>query len=924
MKVINKKMRKILSIVICLGLVLSYAPMASIIASAADDHICVDNDEDHWCDICDSLAPCVDENDDCKCDYCGSSIMCKDNNHDHFCDMCGTRAHLDGNSDQKCDVCGKCVIICFDEDITLTADASGNKYFNGTKYTGELIIYNPDVRGYTRLYITIESGEHTVTLSKSDIFNLTIKSGAKLNLTIEGVCEIAGNMRKFDTAVKVEENAELLITSASTGTLTAVGGYNDGLFAGGKVTIEGGNIDFSTRGDKRAYSSGVKVTGELIITGGNILFKSDYGSAVSGNTVTNVANSMKLDPKNCCGFGIKETEASEEIIGSFDSLASIEELVSGDKYKSLYIYELEHTFQNGFCVKCDNNAYEPAKLNSKGYYEIQNGGNLYWFAEKINNGGEDERYINAILMNDIDLEGKADGSGRVWTPIGVEGGTSAQSYRGIFDGNGKTITGLYVNAQRNALGLFGEVRDGTVKNFTVYGDVMLNGKHDYVGGVIGSTCGTANEKGATVSGITSYVNVTLGEGSHGSNRVAGLVGYVNHNTLVENCTWYGKLDLGPYRAQDGVGGLIGRANGQYKGTIRNCAAYGTIETSYKSGSFNNGSTAFDTIYIGGIISNSVADAQPTIENCIWAGTLINNTDLGEKAHISAIGTLNGLKSLTNCYYLENSTPYVTTNNYNATGNISVNAQQLASGKIAYKLGSAWGQKIGTDLLPVIGGEKVYYVANSCPEYTNVNEFKEHCKFDKNGFCVDCGGYQEAELSDNVYHIKNAGNLFWFANQINNDNISENTNAVLLKNIDLDGRVWTPICSTASYHLAEITDIGYSGTFDGNGHTINCNYNFDSGSANQGLFGTISNPAIIRNLKVEGTLNTENTGNANIGSIVGINKAGLIENCESSVTITAKGARIGGLVGVCDGGKIINSTFKGTITSTSTASLSITE
>ena len=112
---------------------------------------------------------------------------------------------------------------------------------------------------------------------------------------------------------------------------------------------------------------------------------------------------------------------------------------------------------------------------------------------------------------------------------------------------------------------------------------------------------------------------------------------------------------------------------------------------------------------------------------------------------------------------------------------------------------------------------------------------------------------------------------------------------------------------------------FAGVFDGDGHTITYHMSFGSGEANQGLFGTISNTAVIKNLKVDGTLNTLNTGNANIGSIVGINKGGLIENCESSVIITANGDRIGGLVAICDGGKIINSVFKGTITTTSTNS-----
>lgn len=872
MKATNKKVQKIISVIICLALVMSYAPMASIIASAADDHICVDNDEDHWCDICDELAPCVDENDDCKCDYCSSSIMCKDNNLDHFCDTCGTRTHLDGNSDQKCDVCGKCVIICFDEDITLTADASGNKYFNGTKYTGELIIYHPGIRGFSRLYITIESGEHTVILHKSKISNLTIKSGAKLNLTIEGVCDITGNLRKLDTAVKVEENAELLITGASTGTLTASGGYNDGLFAGGMVTIEGGNIEFSTRGDKRTYFSGVAVTGELIITGGNISFKSDYGAAVSGDTVTDVANSMKLDPKKCCGFGIKETEASEEIIGSFNSLTSIEELVSGDKYKSLYIYELEHTFQNGLCVKCDR-GYEPAKLNSNGYYEIANAGNLFWFARQVNELGK--REVKGILTADIDLEE------RPWTPIGTTGETN-YNFRGVFDGQGHTITGLNVTGKKSGVGFFGEVRNGTVENFTIYGEVKLNAKYDYVGGVIGSASGVNSDKpdhnGATIRNITSYVNVTLGEGTHGANRVGGFMGYANHETLIENCSWYGTLDLGPYRAQDGVGGLVGKTNDNSEVTIRNCASYGTIKTSYQSGSYNNGTTTFDTIYIGGIVSNSVASAKTTIENTVWAGTIVNETNLGAKAHISAYGSLNGIGSITNCYALD-SAPYITTNSAHDYYITIVTEEQLASGKVAYKLGSEWGQKLGTDTLPVVGGEKLYYIKDNCPEYTNISTPKAHSEY-KNGFCIDCGGYQPAELVNGVYQIANAGNLFWFARLVNIEG-ETSANAALVADIDLEGRKWYPIglYQDAAEDIGDPIEQIYNGTFEGNGHTVS---NFVSiGNGSQGLIGYTSIAVTIKNL---GIINATVSG-WNAGAVLAY--FGTVENCYAlNCTITA--------------------------------------
>ena len=401
---------------------------------------------------------------------------------------------------------------------------------------------------------------------------------------------------------------------------------------------------------------------------------------------------------------------------------------------------------NGFCTAHEGH-YQPAPLNAEGYYEIANGGQLFWFAQQVNKGGEEARNLKAVLKNDVDLEGRS------WTPIGTTGGTNSQSFRGVFDGNGKTITGLNVDNSKSGLGFFGEVRKGVVKDFTIYGDVFLNGKYNYIGGVIGSACGIQDDNGSTISGITSYVNVTLGEGTHGSNHVAGLIGYVNHNTTVERCMWLGELDLDIYRAQDGVGGLIGKANAQYVGTIRDCAAYGTIRTAYQSGSYVNPSDnqPFTNIFIGGIVSNSLAGATTNIENCIWAGNILDYTDLGENAHIAAIGTLNGVGSVSNCYYYLGTVPEVTTHNaYDTNGKVfGVYHSQLVSGEIAAKLGEAWGQNIdgegAKDAKPVVGGAKLHYGYLSCDEnasmaYTNnaeVSEVRpEHNHVD--GFCTVCG------------------------------------------------------------------------------------------------------------------------------------------------------------------------------------------
>lgn len=234
-----------------------------------------------------------------------------------------------------------------------------------------------------------------------------------------------------------------------------------------------------------------------------------------------------------------------------------------------------------------------ATLNAAGYYEIGNADQLFWFAQQVNVEGNKE--IKGALTADIDLKNKP------WTPIGAMG--EGNSFRGVFDGQNYTIRGLNVEGSENGVGFFGEVRTGTVKNFTIYGEVVVNAEVDYVGGVIGSICGLNGENdlernGAVIQNITSYVNVTVK--AHGIGMIGGFVGYADHQSLIEKCSWYGTFDAGEYRVDSGAGGFIGKIQeNTSEVTIRNCAAYGTIKTGY-AGDYNN--TA--TIYMGGFLSFS--------------------------------------------------------------------------------------------------------------------------------------------------------------------------------------------------------------------------------------------------------------------------------------------------------------------------------
>lgn len=340
---------------------------------------------------------------------------------------------------------------------------------------------------------------------------------------------------------------------------------------------------------------------------------------------------------------------------------------------------------NGFSETGD---YEPAQKNADGYYEIANGGNLFWFANHVNTV---DRAANAVITADIDLEG------RPWTPIGSTGEEN-NNFRGVFDGQNYTIRGLNVEGGRAGLGFFGEVRTGTVKNFTIYGEVVVNTEVDYVGGVIGSICGVNStdhgleRNGAIIQNITSYVNLTAKV--HGPGMIGGFVGYANHQSLIEKCSWYGTFDAGEYRVDSGAGGFIGKIQeNTSEVTIRNCAAYGTIKTNYAKNSYIN----IATIYMGGFLSFSNTGAKTTLENCLFAGKFERGANLTDEARLGAFGTLRSVNAIKNCYYLADDGLEAVHSDSDlkpGSDNIEITAvteDDLRNNTIATQLGTLWEQ-----------------------------------------------------------------------------------------------------------------------------------------------------------------------------------------------------------------------------------------
>ncbi len=103
---------------------------------------------------------------------------------------------------------------------------------------------------------------------------------------------------------------------------------------------------------------------------------------------------------------------------------------------------------------------------AKEKYTIDTVEDLIKFASEVN-GGNSFAGQTVYLMDNIDLEGSEDNQ---WTPIG----TSSKEFKGTFEGNGYTISGIYIKKDNyDDAAFFGE-NSGTIKNLGVYGEITGN------------------------------------------------------------------------------------------------------------------------------------------------------------------------------------------------------------------------------------------------------------------------------------------------------------------------------------------------------------------------------------------------------------------------------------------------------------------
>jgi len=487
-------------------------------------------------------------------------------------------------------------------------------------------------------------------------------------------------------------------------------------------------------------------------------------------------------------------------------------------------------------------------------FQIETAAELAYFAKNVNAGNwYDGEYI--VLKNDLDLNNQE------WTPIG----NARKPFKGNFDGNNHTVTGMKISGALDCVGLFGgctrhnvysAIKNITVKNSDIHGEKFvgaivgraeeiniencrsigntINGETD-VGGICGKIGGYS---GGKVSQCYNSSKVT------GGGRVGGIAGM---GSIAENCLNTGEITIigEAYRsACGGIFGIFGDATTSARVTA--CVNLGKV----------SGGESF-----GGIVGKTETSSTGHISNCYYnMDAITGGFDAGTALTAGQLcGALpDGLDST---IWKEGS---VDTSTAKATDTGS-------------RFGTATGTYINLTKVAEIGETKTA----SVPVYNYVTT---------NG--NDWDTYTLITTAEEFAAIgRDRDETKWSANY------------VLGNDIDVSG-----------VQLSSIGDPGtpYTGKFSGDGHTIgHIDMTEDKQTYSSGLFGTIGYSKTLNSEKESGKVMLLAANGAIVssdiaGGICGNLSVGEIYGC--SFTGTVKGHTAGGICGNAGQGTMISQCF----------------
>ena len=244
------------------------------------------------------------------------------------------------------------------------------------------------------------------------------------------------------------------------------------------------------------------------------------------------------------------------------------------------------------------------------------------------------------------------GTLNTWKPIG----SSSYPFAGNFDGDGHTVSGLYIETAEDYQGLFGSIKNATVANLGVVNSYIR--ANDYVGAVVGYCEAYDSNGGHSV--IENCYSTSIVNGNY---EVGGVVGrtramcdsYSGTPTVtVKNCYNIGTI----YSKTGSAGGVVGK--NEYNGLVEDCYNVGTIIGGYYVGGvvgrnsyavvescYNTGDVSGDT-EVGGVVGRN--ELVSVVTNSYNKGNVTGSkSSVGGIVGLSITNTYDGIPEITNCY-----------------------------------------------------------------------------------------------------------------------------------------------------------------------------------------------------------------------------------------------------------------------------------
>lgn len=176
---------------------------------------------------------------------------------------------------------------------------------------------------------------------------------------------------------------------------------------------------------------------------------------------------------------------------------------------------------------------------------------LVTFSNIVNGqaGETRKKYTKEIvtLAKDLDL------STTRFSPIGMSG---IKVFEGTFDGKGHTISNINIDSTNNYVGLFGYVKNATIKNIGIESGNIISTKNN-VGGIVGYATGNT-----TIQNCYNKASIS------GVSKVGGILGSSDDTVTIENC-----YNAGDVTGESKVAGIVGEL---HKGKLDKCYNIGTV------------------------------------------------------------------------------------------------------------------------------------------------------------------------------------------------------------------------------------------------------------------------------------------------------------------------------------------------------------